>query len=64
MKGWFERAKQFISEVRIELKKVTWPARKEAIASTSVVIVAVFLVALYLGLIDLGLSRLLGLVIR
>ena len=42
----------------MELKKVTWPSRKETIASTSVVLVTVFLVAFFLGIVDLGLSRL------
>ena len=42
----------------MELKKVTWPSRKETIASTSVVLITVFLVAFYLGIVDLGLSRL------
>jgi len=51
-------AQQFFREVRVELKKVTWPSRKETIASTSVVLITVFLVAFYLGIVDLGLSRL------
>ena len=42
----------------MELKKVTWPTRKETIASTSVVLITVFLVGFYLGVVDLGLSRL------
>ncbi|MFH1091973.1 MAG: preprotein translocase subunit SecE [Pseudomonadota bacterium] len=55
--GFFVRTRQFFREVRIELKKVTWPSRKETIASTSVVVVLVLLVAVYLGLVDMGLSR-------
>jgi preprotein translocase subunit SecE len=58
MKEFWERAKQFFREVRVELKKVTWPSRKETIASTSVVLVTVILVAFFLGIVDLGLSRL------
>lgn len=58
------RTRQFFREVRIELKKVTWPARKETLASTSVVIILVFLVAVFLGLVDAGLSRILKLVLR
>lgn len=52
------KTKQFFREVRVELKKVTWPSRKETIASTSVVLITVVLVAFYLGIVDLGLSRL------
>lgn len=64
MGEWYERAKQFVFEVRVELKKVTWPSRKDATASTSVVIVAVILSAVFLGLVDLGLSRLIQIVIH
>jgi preprotein translocase subunit SecE len=58
IREFLEKAKQFFREVRVELKKVTWPSRKETIASTSVVLVTVFLVGFYLGIVDLGLSRL------
>ena len=49
---------KFLQEVREETRKVTWPSRKETIASTSVVLITVFLVGFYLGIVDLGLSRL------
>ena len=58
IKELLQQAKQFFREVRVELKKVTWPSRKETIASTSVVLITVFLVAFFLGIVDLGLSRL------
>ncbi|NWF54001.1 MAG: preprotein translocase subunit SecE [Syntrophaceae bacterium] len=58
IKAFIRTAQQFFREVRVELKKVTWPTRKETIASTSVVLITVFLVAFYLGVVDLGLSRL------
>ena len=49
---------QFLREVRVELSKVTWPTRKETLASTSVVLVIVILIAAFLGIVDLGLSKL------
>jgi preprotein translocase subunit SecE len=58
-----ESASQFLREVRVELIKVSWPSRKEVIASTSVVLVIVFLIAAFLGLVDLGLSRIIKLVL-
>ena len=58
MKEFLRTAQQFFREVRVELKKVTWPSRKETVASTSVVLITVFLVGFYLGVVDLGLSRL------
>jgi len=50
-------ATQFLRESKMELKKVKWPTRKELFASTAAVIVLVLAVALYLGLIDLGLIK-------
>lgn len=48
---------QFIGESRNELRKVTWPARKETISITVVVIIAVFISGFYLAVIDWGLSE-------
>ena len=49
---------QFIKEAKIELKKVTWPTPKQTLASTAVVIIIVFIVAIYLGLVDYVLAKL------
>ncbi len=54
---------QFLREVRVELAKVSWPSRRDTIASTSVVLVIVFLIAVFLGLMDLGLSKIIRLVL-
>jgi preprotein translocase subunit SecE len=59
----FEKVKQFLREFRIEMKKVTWPARKEIVASTGVVLVVVMLISFYLGLADLLLSKMLKLML-
>jgi len=53
---------QFLREVKIELKKVTWPSRKQAMGSTSVVIILVFIFAIYFGIVDAGLSGLVRLI--
>lgn len=50
-------AGQFLREAKMELKKVKWPTRKELLASTATVIFLVLIVALYLGLIDFGLIK-------
>ena len=50
-------------EAKVELKKVTWPTPKEALASTSVVIVVVMIVSLFLGVVDLGLTKIIRLVL-
>jgi len=62
-KQWWEKGAQFFREVKVELKKVTWPSRKETLASTSVVVALVLVAAVFLGLIDLGLSRIIRTVI-
>ena len=49
---------QFIKEAKIELKKVTWPTPKQTLASTSVVIIIVFIVSIYLGIVDFVLAKL------
>lgn len=56
-------ATQFLREAKIELKKVKWPTRKELLASTAIVIFLVLVVALYLGLIDFGLVKIIKRVI-
>ena len=53
-----EAAKQFLREVKQELKKVTWPSRKDTLSGTVVVLVAVFVIAAFLGIVDSVLSRL------
>ncbi len=53
-----EVSKQFLREVKTELKKVTWPTKKDALSGTAVVLVAVFIVAFFLGIVDWGLSNL------
>ena len=64
---YYRRARTFIVEVRAELKKVTWPPRKEVYATTIVVVIAVFFFGFYLYGLDLimtyafaALTRLLG----
>ena len=51
------KAIQFLSEVKNEVNKVTWPSKKEAMGGTAVVVVVVFLMALFLGLVDVLLSK-------
>ena len=54
--GWYQTSAQFLREVVSELKRVTWPSRRQTISSTGVVLVLVILVAAYLGLVDYLLS--------
>jgi preprotein translocase subunit SecE len=63
-KNFLDKSLQFLREVKVELKKVTWPTRKQTIGSTVVVIVLVLIISLFLGVIDIGLSKLVQLVLR
>lgn len=61
--GIVQKSIQFLREVKIELKKVTWPSRKQTMGSTVVVIILVIIVSLFLGLVDFGLSSLIRIVL-
>jgi preprotein translocase subunit SecE len=62
--GRFERARLFLSEVRNELKRVTWPSQKEVYATTVVVILTSAFFGLYLFVLDYGLLRLVQWIFR
>ena len=59
----FQKVIRFLSEAKVELKRVTWPTPKQTMASTTVVIVIVFIIAIYLGIIDYILARLVKLIL-
>jgi len=60
----FKKIKDFFNEVKYELKKVIFPSKDEVIGSTKVVVVLVLIIAIFLGGIDLLLSKLVGIVVR
>lgn len=65
LKAWPDRTKDFLEEVRAEMKKVNYPGRKEVQGTTTVVIITVFVFAAFFWVIDtviqFGLSHLLKL---
>ena len=64
VRNFMEKALQFLREVKVELKKVTWPSRKQAMGSTLVVIILVVIISLFLGVVDISLSSLIRLVFK
>jgi preprotein translocase subunit SecE len=60
----FEKLIRFLREVRNELKRVSWPSRSEIRESTTVVIVIVLILAVFIGLVDRALSLLVTLIFR
>jgi preprotein translocase subunit SecE len=64
IKGYIDTSIQFLREVKVELKKVTWPSRKQTMGSTAVVIILVMIISIFLGVVDIGLSSLIRVVFQ
>jgi preprotein translocase subunit SecE len=62
--GRFERGRLFLSEVRNELKRVTWPSQKEVYATTVVVIATSVFFGIYLFALDSALLALFQWILR
>ena len=58
------RTIDFLKEVKIELTKVSWSTKKELLGATTVVIVITSIMGLFIGIIDLFLSKVLSLVFK
>lgn len=58
--GFAFKSKRYLHEVMVELKKTTWPTKRELIANTQLTIGLVVVVGIYLFVIDWLLSRLTG----
>ena len=59
-----EKIKQFYKDVKAEMKKVAYPSREELIGSTWVVVISVFIVSIYLGVVDIGLAKIVKALLR
>jgi len=59
-----KRIEEFLREVRAELKKVTWPNKKMLKTTTVIVVVFIFIMALYIGIIDLIFSKIITAFLR
>jgi len=59
---WFSDGRQFMSEVRTEFKKITWPSQKEAVGGTIGVVVIVIIITVALSLVDAVLGKVVQLV--
>jgi preprotein translocase subunit SecE len=58
------RIREFVQDVLVEFRKVTWPSRQELINSTTVVIVVTVVLAFFLGGVDVALTRLVERILR
>lgn len=60
----FKKTVGFLRETRQELSKVSWSSRHELMGSTVVVIVVTFIMGVFIGIIDLFLSKMLSIVFK
>ena len=56
-KETLDNVKAYFKEVYLETKRVTFPSRKETMKGTYVVVITVIIAAVFLGLVDVGLAR-------
>jgi preprotein translocase subunit SecE len=59
-----DKVKEFFREVKVETKKVVFPTKDELVGSTWVVIVTILIISVFLGIVDLTLTRLVGMTLR
>ena len=59
-----DKVKGFINETRHETKKVVWPSRKYVAAATGIILVMVFLVAVYVMVVDYAFTVIFGTLLK
>jgi preprotein translocase subunit SecE len=62
--NWLAQFRQYVFDVRSEMRKVVWPGRKETTTTTLIVFGMVAVMSLFLWLIDALLSTLVHLIVR
>lgn len=62
-KGLIERSRSFVTEVQGEFNKITWPPQPEMVNGTIAVLVIVAVMATFLSIVDLVLSRVMRMVL-
>ncbi len=61
--GFVQRIRKYLHEVRVELKKVHWPTRREFAVFFSVVISTIVVIGIFFALLDLGLTNIIELIV-
>lgn len=61
-KGLFAKIKSFFVDSKNELKKIVWPTQKTVWKNTGIVLVMIFIMGVFVALLDAGLMQLLSLV--
>ncbi|HNS14689.1 MAG TPA: preprotein translocase subunit SecE [Syntrophorhabdaceae bacterium] len=60
----YDQLKEYFREVYLEAKRVTWPSKKDAMKGTYIVLITVFITALFLGVVDIGLAKIIQTLLR
>ena len=60
--GIWTRLKNFFVDSKIELKKVVWPTQKTIFKNTGIVLAMIFIMGVFVALLDAGLLKLLGMI--
>jgi preprotein translocase subunit SecE len=63
IKRFFAATVEFLKEVKVELKKISYPSQSETIGSTTVVLIFVVIISIFLAFVDTVLARMIRIVI-
>jgi preprotein translocase subunit SecE len=64
LKAKLDVVKDYFREVYMEAKRVTWPSKKDAVKGTYVVLITVAIAAIFLGIVDVGLAKIIQVLLR
>ena len=57
VKNWLDGTREYVNDLKLEMRRVTWPNRKQVESTTAVVIFSVFAFAGYFAIVDAVLAR-------
>ena len=57
VKAWVDGTKEYVNDLKLEMRRVTWPSRKQVEGTTAVVIISVFIFAAYFAVVDSLLTK-------
>ncbi len=63
MASYVNRFQRFLHDIKIELKKVNWPSRRELAVFTGIVLIVILIVGIFFWILDTGLTAILQLLI-
>jgi len=64
IRGSLEKLREYFREVFLEAKKVTWPSKKDTVKGTYIVLITVIIAAIFLGIVDVGLAKIIQTLLR